>query len=280
MLSKEKYVAPKSDYYIHTPSALAKELFIYPTVIGNFRYEAGYELYRNNYTSFLCMYIKQGDCEITTGSIKLAAKAGQIVLIDCYKPHSYRLDNGWEAVWFHYDGKLARGYYDAITNKQGNVISLASDYRFKKYLDKLYFSYKNTAPINETVINNWIINIMTELMVSNQLTASIESASEPVEDVIAFISDNLDKELSIEELAKKANLSPFYFSRIFKKETGFTPHDYIITSKIDHAKYLLLNTSLSSKDICYQLGFGNESSFCATFKKKTGKTPREYRTNF
>ena len=86
-----------------------------------------------------------------------------------------------------------------------------------------------------------------------------------------------DQELSLEDLAAQAALSPFYFSRLFKRETGFSPHRYILAARIGNAKFLLQSTGDSVKRICFTVGFTSESSFCTAFKKETGLTPSEYR---
>ena len=143
----------------------------------------------------------------------------------------------------------------------------------------MYNAFKSSAPINDATMNNWIINLMTELMVSKEATESETNSSDAIEDVVSYIMDNLSEELSLEQLAQKANLSPFYFSRLFKKETGFSPHDYILTSRINHAKYLLLTSHLSVKDICFKLGFSSESAFCTAFKKKTSTSPGDFRSS-
>ena len=70
-----------------------------------------------------------------------------------------------------------------------------------------------------------------------------------------------------------------YFSRLFKKETGYSPHEYVIQARVNAAKYFLQSARLSQKDICYSCGFSSESSFCTTFKKATGLTPSQYRKN-
>ena len=57
MISYETHILPNSDYYVYTPSTLAKKLFFYPICIGSFRYESGYRLARDSYDSFLMMYI-------------------------------------------------------------------------------------------------------------------------------------------------------------------------------------------------------------------------------
>ncbi len=277
MYSKEKLVSPVSDYYIHTPAANTRDLFLYPTITGYFKYEAGYHLYRESFDSFLCMYIKKGKCVIEINDKSYTAAQGQIVLIDCYGPHSYGSKTGWEAVWFHFDGSLARRYYGEITKEKGSVITLSSNYRFEKYIDKLYTSFKNGASVNDAVLNNWIVNILTQLLTSGVKPENINGSGDAIEDIVSYINDNLTGELSLEDLAKRANISLYHFLRVFKKETGYTPHDYIVTTKINHAKYLLSTTTMSSKDICYHLGFGSESAFCSTFRKKVNMTPQEYR---
>ena len=277
MFSREKLVDPKSDYYIHTPGTLARDLFLYPTIVGDFRYEQGYSLYRESFDSFLCFIVKGGSCTVTIQGRNYMAFKDQIVFLNCYEPHSYGSSTSFETKWMHFDGPPAKGFFEAITESTGPILTLSSTYRFEKYLDKVYSSFKNRLSLNDAVLNNWIINMMTELLVSKEHSDKFSSQSDVIEDVVSYIMDHLSEDIPLEELAKKANLSPFYFSRLFKKETGFTPHDYIITSRINHARYLLLTTDQSIKDICFQLGFSSESAFCTTFKKKTGHTPREFR---
>ena len=279
MLTTEKYINPKSDYYIYTPGSVAQNLFLYPTIIGHFKYDSKYRLYRESFDSFLCIFVKQGSCIVRACGQTIHAHENQIIFLDCYQPHSYESDGPWEAEWFHFDGPMARGYYEAITQNKNIVISLSSTYRFEKYLSKMYNAFKSSAPINDATMNNWIINLMTELMVSKEATESETNSSDAIEDVVSYIMDNLSEELSLEQLAQKANLSPFYFSRLFKKETGFSPHDYILTSRINHAKYLLLTSHLSVKDICFKLGFSSESAFCTAFKKKTSTSPGDFRSS-
>lgn len=279
MFTTEKKINPKSDYYIYTPSSVARNLFLYPTIIGHFKYEKGYRIYRESFDSFLCIFVKQGSCIVNTLGQTFTASENQVIFLDCYKPHSYESNDSWEAQWFHFDGPLARVYYETITQDKNVVISLSATYRFEKYLSKMYTAFKNSEPINDAVMNNWIVNLMTELIVSREDSEGPSNSSDTIEDIVSYIMDNLSSELSLEELAAKANLSPFYFSRLFKRETGFSPHDYILTTRINHAKYLLTTSHLSIKDICFKLGFSSESAFCTAFKKKANQSPGEFRSN-
>lgn len=277
MLSTENKIVPGSDYYIYTPSAQARKLFLYPLIVGYFRYLPGYSIRRASLDSFLIMYIKKGECDIEFADKSFHARDGQIVLLDCYAPHRYGSRTGWEAEWIHFDGTCARGYYEAICEAAGPVITLRDTYRFEKYLHKIYLLFRDHLSVKEALINNYIVNLMTELLIGLDSEHSVSLTSGIIEDTIAYISDHLTDELSLELLSAQASLSPFYFSRLFKRETGFSPHSYIISARINHAKYLLRFSSLPIKDICFSTGFSSESSFCTCFKKVTGVKPSDYR---
>lgn len=278
MLSTEQGVVSGSDYYIYTPSAQARELFLYPLITGYFRYLPGYCLRRTSLDSFLIMYLRKGECEIECGGRHYRAHADQVVMLDCYAPHSYYTSTGWEAEWVHFDGRCARGYFDAVLAGGSPVIALKDTYRFEKYLHKIYLQFRDRLSVKEALINNYLVNMLTELLVSKDLEHTISVSSSIVEDTVAYIMEHLTEDLSLEDLAAQASLSPFYFSRLFKKETGFSPHSYLIATRVNHAKFLLRSSEASIKDICFSTGFASESSFCTTFKKATGLTPSEYRS--
>ena len=78
-------------------------------------------------------------------------------------------------------------------------------------------------------------------------------------------------------MAKEAALSKYHFSRIFKKETGFSPLEYVFNTKINLAKTILITTNRKIADIALDLGFSSESSFINAFKSRTGFSPNGFR---
>ncbi|WP_425501862.1 helix-turn-helix domain-containing protein [Paraliobacillus salinarum] len=81
----------------------------------------------------------------------------------------------------------------------------------------------------------------------------------------------------METLAKKANSSTYHFIRTFTKETGVTPYQYVMNTRIAAARFLLKASDASIKDIAFSTGFQSESSFCTCFKKIEQLTPSQYR---
>lgn len=96
-------------------------------------------------------------------------------------------------------------------------------------------------------------------------------------DAISFIQVNLHQNLTVVDLAKRANQHPDYFSRVFFQYTGIRPLAYIHEKRIERAQYLLTTTSMSYAEVAAEVGFENLPHFSRLFKKVTSLTPGQYR---
>jgi AraC family transcriptional regulator len=101
--------------------------------------------------------------------------------------------------------------------------------------------------------------------------------SERLAQVVEYIESNLNEQLSLIELARIAQMSPFHFARRFKSSTGLTPHQYVMQRRIDRAKRLLHDPRLSIADIAFDCGFATQAHLTAAFRKLVGSTPKVYR---
>lgn len=99
----------------------------------------------------------------------------------------------------------------------------------------------------------------------------------PVERVVSYIRENIEKDISVGVLADLIGVTPEYLSRIFKKVKGVSLKKYIINEKIEAAKILLTTTTLPVTLISENVGYGNYSNFTYTFHQIVGCTPTEYR---
>ena len=99
-------------------------------------------------------------------------------------------------------------------------------------------------------------------------------AAPAVRQVIAYIHDNLDQQLTLAELSFIADMSTYHFARTFKQVTGVAPHQYVLNARVERAKSLLLRGNLSIADIARKVGFFDQSHFTRYFKRLIGVTPQ------
>jgi AraC-like DNA-binding protein len=92
-----------------------------------------------------------------------------------------------------------------------------------------------------------------------------------------LIDARYSERLDVPVLAERAHASPAHFSRRFKQTFGETPHQYLVTRRIERAKHLLRESELSVTEISLEVGFHSLGSFSTKFKELVGGTPTEYR---
>lgn len=92
-----------------------------------------------------------------------------------------------------------------------------------------------------------------------------------------YIAAHLDEDLTLDELAQAAGLSPFHFARAFKRTTGQTPQQYLWQQRIERARCLLVESDLPIAEVSLQTGFKNQSHFTTLFRKFTQMTPKAWR---
>ncbi|WP_246001262.1 AraC family transcriptional regulator [Companilactobacillus musae] len=106
----------------------------------------------------------------------------------------------------------------------------------------------------------------------------MSTANSSIISAIEYIDGNLDKRLTLDQVSSKVYLSDYYFSKLFKRETGLSFSVYLNARKIQKAMILLRESDKSVKEISDELGFTRLSYFSQTFKKYTGIAPTKYRT--
>lgn len=95
--------------------------------------------------------------------------------------------------------------------------------------------------------------------------------------VTDYINEHLDRDLKLSDISAIAHISPYHFSRLFKQSLGVTPHQYILRSRINKAKYLLQHSKLSIAEIAIEVGFCDPSHLTRYFKRVFGATPKQFR---
>ncbi|MBC6111373.1 AraC family transcriptional regulator [Pedobacter fastidiosus] len=127
---------------------------------------------------------------------------------------------------------------------------------------------------------------LKELLVRIMQTQNLKTISDdgynlnqnPLAFVLSYIKANLNEKISINNLSDKACMSKATFYRLFKRELGISPNDFILSEKIAKAKILLSQPTAKVASISYELGFSDANYFIRAFKKIVGITPGAYQS--
>ncbi|MEM8749478.1 MAG: AraC family transcriptional regulator [Pseudomonadota bacterium] len=93
-----------------------------------------------------------------------------------------------------------------------------------------------------------------------------------------YVDENLDMPLVLDDLAKVVDLSIFHFSRRFKNATNSTPHEFVLSRRVEASRQMLVNVEVPIVEVAYACGFSSQAHFTSKFKRYTGTTPGAYRS--
>jgi len=168
-------------------------------------------------------------------------------------------------------------------------VSFSNDFvsftpEIKSCLSAFMGEYKSKQAGYKFILDGLLTQLIVTMLrhiksnVSNLDPKRILSARPNIQRAIEYLQENFQDDFSLNEVAEVANLSPYHFIRIFKKQTGKTPYEYLLDIKIERAREMLKSRKeLNITQVCFLCGFNNPSHFSSVFKKKTKVSPSKYR---
>lgn len=181
-----------------------------------------------------------------------------------------------------YDLMKAKSYQKTISHPLIDHLPRVSNTRhyarnlnmFKEILN----AYINPHIGSVEYLNAIVIQILYHMNQENhEIILHSHKKSEDIKGSIQYIECNLDKDLSLEVLSKQLHLSPTYYHQLFTKIVGVTPKKFVIRSRINAAKDLLIHTDYTVNQITDAIGFTNATYFSHAFKREVQLTPLKYR---
>jgi len=127
-----------------------------------------------------------------------------------------------------------------------------------------------------SVLKEWFLEKIMDAC-QNVLGKREEKSKSIIEMSKEYIRNNYYKDISLDEVSRVANISPYYFSKIFKEGTGQNFIEYLTGIRMEKAKELISTTDYSMKEICAMCGYSDPNYFSRSFKKNVGVTPTEYK---
>lgn len=226
-------------------------------------------------------FIKEGRCKITIEGKEYEGIPGRLFFIPAGVLHSYSNDSSatFAKWWIHFDvypdnssffGKLNLPYYTDIK----------SSARIDKYFRLMSTELKSGMAVDVLNGKAALFNLISDYVEMTNPKMEIGTPSDKIiENIVAFVDDNIERNINLEELAGICHLHPTHFIRWFKKKTGETPAHFVQRRKIETAKRLIEETNLSMNEIMCHVGIIDAAQFSKKFRNFYGNSPNSFRKN-
>ena len=176
---------------------------------------------------------------------------------------------------------LAKGLLFGYLIHTPDVLKVSRKSRYIKLFTDMISAYHAQSEGNPLFIQSrlleliYLVHFDTYLDHRKSLMAD-NRQGEIVLKAMEYLDSHFYDKSTLEDVARRVNLSPIYFHQLFLHATGTTPHQYILNRRIKAAKDLLLFSDKPFAEIAFSCGFASQSYFNYVFKRETNTTPRQY----
>ena len=247
-------------------------------------------------------YVTKGHARIVLSDRVQELTPGHLYLIPAFTTHSNESDGVFEHYYIHIyeDAQSDSGFLDDFNfpiEMSATEIDLLLFQRLCEINPTMRLqqsnpmSYDNNPMLLQSIAKNKqrilcdrvesrgiLYQLIARFLKDAQLKS--ETADDRIQKCLTYIRKNINQNIKIDMLAEIVCLSRDHLIRLFKKETGLTPIQYISIKKMEKAQLLLVSGNMSIKEIAFMLSYEDHSYFNRQFKKITGKTPKDYRNEY
>ncbi len=168
---------------------------------------------------------------------------------------------------------------DLIILKRRNSFDELNGYLFNAYKSVTVYKNEELCALNLSCFYSLMVLILTELgyQISSGTTQRYSSITQEFE---YYISKNYNIDVNIADFARQYGVHHNTLTKKFKEETGLTPKNYLLSTRIKTSEHLLTSTDFSVSQIASMCGFTSHAYFTMVFKKKHSLTPQEFRQQY
>lgn len=222
-------------------------------------------------------FVQEGEIELIVEDTKYTVAKGEWLLLPAGTLHSYQLSSiGYaQLYWIHFELSIhnqnfLNNIHTPIKIKPNNSNKVVNYFNkiFKHSKINSFYSQLEVATYTNQLISYFIKHLPFQITIGT---------SDPIDEVVKYILNHYTEQISLNDIAKMSNFSISRFTYLFKKKMGVTPINYINLTRLEHAKYLIGQTSYPIKKIMEKVGFWDSSYFSKMFKTHYGVSPLQYR---
>lgn len=208
---------------------------------------------------------------------------GEVLLIPRNVPHIYgaSAEAPWSIHWVHFMGKEADFFaYHLPENAYTLLVDAQTCAAMESLFQECYESFIGGFVLHRLIYCAQILrHLLGRLFFNNTFFSPVQRTNHfhSLEPTLTYMHQKIHQNLSLQEMADHAGLSVSHFSYLFKQQTGYSPMDYFIHLKMQHACTLLSLSVKAVHEIALEVGYSDPYYFSRIFKKVMGMSPRQYR---
>lgn len=242
-----------------------------------------------NYTVFqksVLHIVTQGEGTFSYAGETYHLTAGDIFLLERgmeveYKPS---FSNPWTYYWVGMNGKQILNYLSRCSIVDSHVI-LGQDTTDIKNIIQLIYKLSQSIESNNSndiLIMQYLYQLVYTLQEKfpKNFSVQVDIVNEDIQHAVDFINTNYQKHITVEDVAKSVNITRSHLYKLFKKNLGCSPKEYLTYIRMYHASQLLIHTSTLISDISRQVGYKDPLLFSKNFTKHFEISASEYRHHF
>lgn len=221
----------------------------------------------------------RSDAQVIVRGQAVTVEKNSFIMFRPNTPHAYGSDDMFVNDWLHCNGDNPDPYFARIQFPLDEPVQSAHPASISRNLMELYNAHRLGGPLCDEIINFDLHSLFAKL--SNvQRRAHMPKKANPYFYPLMELRNEMYSSpmgnVSVSSLAKRVNLSQSYFQHMYKELFGCPVTADLINGRLEYAKYLLNNSSLSVKAVAKTCGYENETHFMRQFKKLVGTTPGRY----
>ena len=185
------------------------------------------------------------------------------------------LSDEWDIFYLHFDGMAAQPFYQTITDLTDGVFYLSPENASIHLYFRFIENYRRKGFLDLYEGGEFLYRFLSGIL--RELETPADNVSSPVLTATNYMREHFSTIDSIVKVANACNISAEHLSRCFQREKGQSPLQFLTKLRIEHALFLLLNTSDDIETIAGACGYQNGNYFAKVFKKYLNCSPSEYR---
>lgn len=237
-----------------------------------------YDLNLHYFNAYSIEYVYSGNGVIQQDNKIQKIEAGDLFMIHPGSVHYFaNPKNPWKKIWLHVNGGF--DFIQSLLNifKINDEFLYIQNFKKPAELENIIEIIKQN---DDDVAEQLIKHIFFLFMEINSAQKNRPQNNSIAAQAKTYIDRFINVKLSTNDIAKFLSISPDYLTRVFKKNYGVTPIDYIMHERIEQAKMFLKLTDLPIYKIAEHFAFYDNKHFSNTFSKLTGISPSEYRKKY